>query len=455
MFELALALPGPLQWAVSFLLALFPLVMAHELGHFVLAKINRVRVDEFGIGFPPRAWRIARVGETDYTLNWLPIGGFVRLAGEDDPSIEGSFASRSKKARSAVLLAGPGANLVLAALLLVGIAALRPVPQPLVAVTGASLVDIEAGSPAEQAGLQTWDIVVAVDDQPLSRVPLASEPETPEQAPLVALQQLTRAAVGNPMRLTVLRGASLVQVASLPQALTTAKTELPGVNGRTVVNAPSGSLVVAGDLILDPGTGLASELLEGSPMAHKPLVLRNVSVVQVSVTPKPDAKGVGRMGVALNTPMLPVRLSAGAAVVHGLRLTGQMSVALIDALVGMVRRTRDVDLRGPLGIAEISRQATRQGPEVFLGFMALLSINFAVINLLPIPALDGGRLLFIAAEAIRGRRVEPSREALVHLIGFGLVLGLMAVLTLSDLASMSERFRLLLGQVTGALGIGP
>jgi regulator of sigma E protease len=106
----------------------------------------------------------------------------------------------------------------------------------------------------------------------------------------------------------------------------------------------------------------------------------------------------------------------------------------VTALAQMVRGQREADLRGPLGISDLSREAGERGVESFLRFMAILSINLGILNLLPVPALDGGRLLFVGAEAVRGRRVEPSREAVVHLIGFVLVLGLMAVLTVMEFA---------------------
>ena len=105
-------LPGPAQTILYFFLALFPLVLIHEFGHFAVAKLNKIRVDEFGIGFPPRLITLFKHGDTEYTINSLPLGGFVRMAGEDDPTIPGAFASRSKRARAAVLFAGPLANFI-------------------------------------------------------------------------------------------------------------------------------------------------------------------------------------------------------------------------------------------------------------------------------------------------------------------------------------------------------
>lgn len=424
MFEILHTLPDPLVRVLTLLAALFPLVLIHELGHFIVAKLNRVRVEEFGIGFPPRAVRLFSAGGTDYTLNWLPIGGFVRLTGEDDPSLPDAFAGKSKRARAAVLLAGPLANFLLAALIFVVVA----VPESLPAVQGVSIAGLTTVpgtdlAPAKDAGLLPYDVVVAVDGTALAE--LASSDGT--MATVEALQQASSAHVGQAMTLTVLRGIEAVPLRSAVPGLKTQPTRLLGVQGEEVLAAPEGSPARPGDVLVSARNvaGLAGTEV---------LALRDVNVVELTVTPiKNEATGQGQMGAQITSAVVPLALPPLPAVARGVTLTAAWMQAMVQGLTDMVLGRQEVALAGPVKISEMSRDVSSQGMDKFLLFMALLSINLGIINLLPIPALDGGRLLFIAAEAVRGKRIEPAREAVVHFVGFVLVIGLMIVLTAVEL----------------------
>ena len=145
----------------------------------------------------------------------------------------------------------------------------------------------------------------------------------------------------------------------------------------------------------------------------------------------------GRMGIQITAPSVPARFGPVAAAWHGVRMTGRVVHAMVTALARMLVGQAAVEIKGPVGISIMSREIGEQGWNALLEFMALLSINLGVINLFPLPALDGGRLLFIAAEAVRGRRMEPSREAIVHLVGFVLVIGLMAAITMLEVARLT------------------
>ncbi len=421
-------LPGPLVQVIYFFLALFPLVLVHELGHFVLAKWNKVRVDEFGIGFPPRLVKVFTHDGTDYTLNALPLGGFVRLAGEDDPDIPGAFASKSKRARAAVLFAGPLFNFLLAAVILSGVAwstgAASVLPQ------GEGLVQILAVSPddpADRAGLTGGDIVLAVDGQLLTELPVEGEPAEGESMGSMAFIQATDAHTDQEMALTLLRGVDPVAVdVSVDGLGTEPVSELSGLSqlhARRVV-APAGELE-AGDLLLGPLSGSIEE----------PIVLRGqLEVVETSVVPELNAvEDRGMMGISIGSLTVVEPMGLAEAALFGPRQTMMLMVAMVDGIYRMITGQLAADIAGPVGIAKISQQAGEQGAATFFGFMALLSINLGIINLVPIPALDGGRLLFILFEALRGRRIEPTREAVVHLIGFVLVIGLMMVITVYEL----------------------
>jgi regulator of sigma E protease len=142
------------------------------------------------------------------------------------------------------------------------------------------------------------------------------------------------------------------------------------------------------------------------------------------------------MGIAVSPAGLPVQVGPLEGIQKGVRLTGLMFAAMVNGLREMVAQGDASGLSGPVGIAAASKQSAEGGIANFFAFMALLSLNLGLINLFPVPALDGGRLMFIAFEAMRGRRVEPSREQLVHVIGFVVVIGLMIVLTFREVAAL-------------------
>jgi regulator of sigma E protease len=422
------SLPDPFVRAFTLILALFPLVLFHELGHFVVAKLNKIRVEEFGIGFPPRLVRIFSAGGTDYTLNWLPIGGFVRLAGEDDPDVPDSFASKSKRARAAVLLAGPCANFLLAALIFIIVAVPEQTPAVHgVSVAGFATVGATATSPARDAGLKPYDIIVAVNGKPLVDAAAATTATDDGSAVVTALQKAANDFTGRTMQLTVLRGLSAAPVTRPASGLKTVPSDVPGLVGDKVVAAPAGSAIKVGDFLV-PATGI-----HGLGTA-KDLALTGLNVLVLPVTPVKDpTDNKGRMGVSISPAVISLQLPPLAAVARGITLTWAWMRAMVGGLLDMFTGRQPLAVAGPVKISEMSRDVSNQGLDKFLLFMALLSINLGIINLLPIPALDGGRLLFILAERVRGRRVEPAHEAVVHLVGFVLVIGLMLVLTAVEL----------------------
>jgi regulator of sigma E protease len=429
--EVLNGLPDPMVQILTLLLALFPLVIVHEFGHFLLAKLNHIRVEEFGIGFPPRAITFLRAGGTEYTINWLPIGGFVRLAGEDDPSVPGSFASKSKRARAAVLLAGPVANFLLAGLIFMAVAVPDQVPAVRgVGILGVAEVQGSGAWPARDAGLRPYDVVVAVDGQVLADAAERSG-ESGETAVQTYLQRRIAASAGQDLQLTVLRGIRAAPIAAPGADVALEAAGIRGVEGRRVKAAPPGGPLAVGDVVV---SGAGVNRLDGGW-----LVLRGLQEQTLTVRPiREEASGDGRIGVSISPPVVALSLPPVQAVERGVTLTAMMMQTMARQLVEMMIGRQEVALAGPVRISEMSRDVSRQGLNEFLLFMALLSLNLGVINLLPIPALDGGRLLFIAAEAIRGRRVEPAREAVVHLVGFVLVIGLMAVLTAVELFNLGR-----------------
>lgn len=362
-----------------FLAVLSVLVLAHELGHYFAARLCGVKAEEFGFGFPPRAigfvrengkWkRVAPRSEktfasTIWSLNWLPLGGFVRMKGEEGhPGDKDAFASKSILARLFILSAGVFMNWIVASLIF-GFGFLIGVPTDLAGVPPSAriqdqrteIIQVVSGSAAADAGLQIGDRLIAISDQPVVNA---------EQA-LTQFQQVS----GNsqPFSLRILR--------------------------------------------------------EGKESA-------------VQVTPKYLAElKRPAIGVALST-VGTVSFPWYRAFPEGAGLTFQYTKMILNALGDLgrslfVERQVPADISGPVGIAVMTGKMAALGLWPLLQFAAMLSINLAVVNFLPIPALDGGRVLFILIETLRRKRIRPEWEASIHRIGFILLLTLVFLVTFHD-----------------------
>lgn len=428
-------LPGWLITVLYFFAALYPLVLVHELGHFLVAKLNRIRVDEFGLGFPPRALKLFSAGGTDYTLNWLPLGGFVRLHGEDDPTVPGAFAAARPGARAAVLLAGPFANFALTVVLLGVVGAVWGVEQAVRPDAVVRIGGVEDGSPAAAAGLAVGDLVVAIDGRSPASHAVAAAPDG--AAAVQGLIDATSAATDRPIVLTVVRGGGDVRSAAAPDALALGPVSDAWSARAVVAGAAEGAGAPIGphDLVLAPDDVAAGRR---DPVAGERLIVLAASgapleTLDLTVTPRLDpASGRAKMGVAIGALSVATPVPVWQAPWHGVTGTVAMLGMMVDGLASMVRGTEEVQVAGPVGIARLSRLAGESGWMTLLRFAAILSANLGLINLFPIPGLDGGRLLFVGLEAIRGARIEPTREAMVHALGIAFVLVLMLVITVME-----------------------
>ena len=340
---------------LAFIVVIGPLIFFHELGHFVVARLFGIEVEEFGLGYPPRMLTLFERNGTKYTLNWLPMGGFMRPAGEDDPTVPGGLAASSKTARLSVLAAGSAANLLTAVVLLwVMFMGGAPVEQP-----GALVTHVEPGSPAEAANLEEGDLIVEADGQAINRY---------GELTVYIFEH-----VGEPITLTVRRSEALLDLTLTP------REEYPEGQGPTgIVVQPVfeverfGPIAAAGQALqslgemLDAFITLPAQVMQQQIPAR---YLRPVSVIGIS---------------QLGGQAIDESLSSGAA-------------------WPIIRLT------------------------------AFISFALAVTNLLPIPALDGGRILFVLIEAIRGRRVSPERETLIHFVGFAVLITAMLVFMYLDI----------------------
>ncbi|MDQ5823220.1 MAG: RIP metalloprotease RseP [Chloroflexota bacterium] len=406
------------------------LIVVHELGHFLTAIWLGIKVEEFGIGFPPRLFAIRRNG-IDYSLNWLPIGGFVKITGEngdsDDPR---SFGKAPAWKRIIVLAAGSTMNLLLAILIFAGtsIAGTQQVDAPFTAIGG-----VNENSPAERGGMQIGDVIVAVNGQPI--------------ADHLELRTASSSNLGKPTKYTVLRDGQRVDLTVTPEG------EPPlGINlGFALSPVKVGEVrpnSVASQAGLQPGDLIVE--VNGTPVnvdAHVTALLGN-SKTSPTVVVERNGERVGPLtldigsgsqprsyGFTLDRPLTTVYYSPAEALGRSLNSTWDVITSIPRGIAQALAGTsQGPGVAGVVGISQLTGEVAQEtGFNGLLTLTALLGISLFMINLMPLPALDGGRLLFIFIELLRGgRRIAPEKEAMVHFAGMVVLLGLMALITFFD-----------------------
>lgn len=359
-----------------FLVILSVLVFVHEFGHFIVAKKSGMKVEEFGFGFPPRAFAV-RKGDTEYSVNWIPLGGFVRIKGEsgEHRAEPDSFSAKPKWKRFLVLVAGVAMNFLLAGVLLsagfmVGLPTSIEGDLPAnanVAETQLQVVTVAAGSPAERAGVSAGDELVSMD------------------------------------------------------------------------GAVFDTAEAARDYIRAHGDGGIVTVVRKQDDAFATVTLTSEDLASAGV----HGVGLGLVKTGL------VSFSFFPAIAHGFVAATSYTVEVVRSFADLVRnlvvtQRVSVDLSGPVGIAVMTGQAADLGVVYLLQFAALLSVNLAVVNILPFPALDGGRILFLLIEAIRRKPANHQVEAVVHNVGFALLMALVLLVTYRDFVKFG-------GQMWGAV----
>jgi len=513
---------------IVFVLILSLLIFVHELGHFVTAKKAGIVVEEFGIGYPPRAiklWqdegkitldghefiigrktnvpRKLQVGSevyvetiprpdgqvevtrievidpdnkkegdtrptatveglekpTEYSLNWIPFGGYVKMLGEEDPSAPGSFASKSKRVRFVVLVAGATMNLITAVIIFT-IMFMTGQPEP---IGPTFITDVIPNSPAEAVGLQPGDQILQVDDV---KIETATD-----------LVEYTRARRGQEVTLTILRHGRQGQIRITPRRNPPPGEGAMGVGIYTQyaqlrVNAVSpnspaeaaglqpGDIIheVDGKLVEAP-TALVAYMRERRGRSIMLTVRRGDADLTLTLEPDADApppadapldnaliQSVPAIGAELEADLFGQRIvkqSPPQALLMGVSATAGIVAQTFTVPIAVLRKIIPAEQArpvGPFGIyqitdtaVDVSRETNVIYPILFVA--AILSTALAVTNLLPLPALDGGRILFIIVEAIRGKRIAPEKEGAIHFIGLALLLMLMVIISYYDLTN--------------------
>ena len=431
-----------LQFVAAFVLVLAPLVFIHELGHFLAAKAFRIGVSVFSLGFGPRLWGFRR-GETDYRLSAVPLGGYVRMIGdESDEHRTGAaneFLSRPRWQRFVVFVAGATFNIVLAFLVMWFYFAWYGKPE----TPGYPEVsDVAPGSPAAAAGVERGDLLIEIAGHDVRdwnsfehhySLEIALAPNTVK--PIVVEREGRR--------------VSLQLGTGLDSRLGIGDPGLRlGREGQPVIGSvePGGAAeeagLRAGDRILAAGGRdaiTATELkllLQASVGKEVPLTIaRDGEMLALSVRPRPSEDG-RTIGITFG-PEATVPVGIGEAALESLRWNVNLSKTLFVVLERLVTAQLSIKtMAGPVGIAQVAREALIAGIDTFLYLLAFFSLQLGILNLMPIPILDGGHILILTIEGVMRRNLSDTVKERVMQVGLVFLIAFMGVIIFLDVAKI-------------------
>lgn len=352
-----------IQTIFEFIIAFGVLLFLHEFGHFITSRMFGIEVEEFGFGFPPRLVRLFTWKGTEFTLNWIPFGAFVRPKGENDPAVPGGLASANPWKRLGVLVGGPFLNILTGIVIFAILFSRTGVPD----TTKVQIMEVAKGSPAEMAGILPNDIILKVNSTEIKDT--------------TQLSTIVKANLGQEVAITLSRQDKTIEIKATPR-----------------------------------------------------------------VNPPPDQ---GSLGIVMGNPTR--QITVWQAIPYSLLTTGAQGVALITMPIMIIRgqvAAEDARVVGPVGMydiysqvrsRDISAESKPSSPAADtmnrFWLLGVISIALGFTNLLPIPALDGGRILFVLPELLFRKRVPAQYENMIHLIGFAALLALMVYVTTQDITN--------------------
>jgi regulator of sigma E protease len=417
------------------------LVFVHEFGHYFVAKLCGVRVEVFSLGFGKRLWGFRR-GDTDYRISLLPLGGYVKMAGENpmetrtgDP---GEFTSHPRWQRFLIAIAGPVMNIILAIVVLTGVFMVH-YEYPPYWKQSAALGWVKTGSPAQQAGFQPGDKIIQIDG--------VKDPTWEQLEYRVALNP------NQPVDVSVQRGNQIISSKITPKPMGVDQVGYAGFVPAEPIHVgsvkPGFPAERAG---IQPGDGIIA--LNGKPlhafqqMYDKLQESKNAEATitveragrqfDVKLTPQVDSEEGDKsylIGITMAEEKAIMKLPLGEAFDRSLAECKTNSLLIFELVGKMIERKVSIkQMSGPIGITKISGEAAKQGFMPLLGVMALISLNLAVFNLLPIPILDGGLMLMLLIEGIMRRDIKQQVKERVYQAAFVFLLLFAAVVIYNDIA---------------------
>lgn len=439
-----------LNYVWPFLAVITPVVFFHELGHYLVARLNGVRVEVFSIGFGPELFGVDDRHGTRWKFCALPLGGYVKFHGdanaasapaESDAPPPDAFHAKNVGQRSAIAFAGPFANFVLAAAIFTVV--FLVVGQR---YTPVEIGSVREGSPAALAGIQPGDRLVSLDGDSVERF---------EDLDFVLLQNL-----GEPIVLTVERTGALREFAIEPEVVEVidefdkpqrfgdigARPFLPAAIRQVVAGGPAdrggirpGDTIVSVQGVAIEGFDDLRGVIERNPSVPLAVVVaRGGRRETLTVTPD-SIDGKGRIGVYPEERVAYRDLGVGASIRAGIEYTYLLAAANLRVIGQMITGARSAEqLSGPVGIAVMSRTVVERGIAGFIEFTALISIALGLINLVPIPPLDGGHLLYNGVEAVLRRPLTARLQQIGATIGLTLVIALMVWVTAKDIIGLAS-----------------
>lgn len=423
---------GPLTSFGAAAVVLGLLIFFHELGHFLVAKLSGVGVLKFSLGFGRKlvGWKS---GETEYMISAFPLGGYVKMVGEDPEGDElspedkkRSFSEQPIYKRAAIVFAGPLFNILLAILLCY-----------LLFVTGfptaiSKVTDVVPGSPAQAAGFMPGDIIEKVDGEEMDIWEMVSNHV--EEHP------------GKKVEFVVRRGRETTRIEAVPE--NRGGKGYLGLGGSVIVAAvmehspaDKSGIKTKDRIIAVNGQrvgswGEMSDMVKASPGKNMSFTIeREGRTLDLKVVPVLDPKDkVGKIGVQMGTESRDVAYGPVESVGMSVEKTYQMTGMTVGFLAKLIRGKEDASqMGGPIAIVQLSGRQARQGFADFVIFMALLSVNLGIMNLFPIPILDGGHLFFFGIEALMGKPLDMKKREMAQQVGLFLLIALMVFVFYNDI----------------------
>ncbi len=423
---------------IIFTICLGILIFVHEFGHFIMARLKGIRVLKFSLGFGPKIIG-KKVGDTEYLVSALPLGGYVKMAGEnlDEATMApDEFPAKSVGARASVVLSGPAMNIVIA-FLLMPLVFLVGIKMPAFLEEAPVVAWLEEGSPAQIAGVEVGDRIVRIDGKSMTDwEDVATIISTrPELGLKVELER------SNNVQEVILKDSGTVNKAG--SGFAGMLPDMPPVIGKVSKGYPAEKEgLEAGDLIVEINNMpvfnwyQVSSLIRANAGEELTLAVKRVDKrVIAKVTPVKDpAAGHGIIGIMNQQETIVKKFGLADSIKHGMSKALELTVLTFDVLKRLVSMNISIEtLGGPIMIAKLTGEAAQSGFSDLIAFLAFLSLQLGILNLLPIPVLDGGWIVFLIIEKIKGSPLSRKTMEVAQTVGFAMLIMLIIIVSYNDI----------------------